>query len=33
MPAARASFEAYLKYAPTGQYAEQVKTFLTQLPK
>ena len=33
MPAARASFENYLKYAPTGQYAEQVKTFLTQLPK
>jgi tetratricopeptide (TPR) repeat protein len=33
MPAARASFESYLKYAPTGQYAEQVKTFLTQLPK
>jgi tetratricopeptide (TPR) repeat protein len=33
MPAARASFESYLKHAPTGQYAEQVKTFLTQLPK
>jgi TolA-binding protein len=33
MPAARASFESYLKYAPTGQYAEQVKTFLAQLPK
>jgi TolA-binding protein len=33
MPAARASFETYLKYAPTGQYAEQVKTFLAQLPK
>jgi len=33
MPAARAAFESYLKYAPTGQYAEQVKTFLTQLPK
>ena len=33
MPAARAAFENYLKYAPTGQYAEQVKTFLTQLPK
>jgi tetratricopeptide (TPR) repeat protein len=33
MPAARAAFEQYLKYAPTGQYAEQVKTFLTQLPK
>jgi tetratricopeptide (TPR) repeat protein len=33
MPAARSSFENYLKYAPTGQYAEQVKTFLTQLPK
>jgi tetratricopeptide (TPR) repeat protein len=33
MPAARAAFENYLKYAPTGQYAEQVKTFLAQLPK
>ena len=33
MPAARASFESYLKFAPTGQYAEQVKTFLAQLPK
>ncbi|MEO5824138.1 MAG: tetratricopeptide repeat protein [Vicinamibacteraceae bacterium] len=33
MPAARASFESYLKHAPTGQYAEQVKTFLAQLPK
>ncbi len=33
IPAARASFESYLKHAPTGQYAEQVKTFLTQLPK
>jgi tetratricopeptide (TPR) repeat protein len=33
MPAARTSFENYLKYAPTGQYAEQVKTFLAQLPK
>lgn len=33
MPAARSSFENYLKYAPTGQYAEQVKTFLAQLPK
>jgi len=33
VPAARASFENYLKYAPTGQYAEQVKGFLTQLPK
>ena len=33
MPAARAAFESYLKYAPTGQYAEQVKTFLAQLPK
>ena len=33
MPAARSSFESYLKYAPTGQYAEQVKTFLAQLPK
>jgi protein O-GlcNAc transferase len=33
MPAARTSFESYLKYAPTGQYAEQVKTFLAQLPK
>ena len=33
MPAARAAFETYLKYAPTGQYAEQVKTFLSQLPK
>ena len=33
MPAARASFENYLKFAPTGQYAEQVKAFLTQLPK
>jgi tetratricopeptide (TPR) repeat protein len=33
MPGARSAFEAYLKYAPTGQYAEQVKTFLTQLPK
>jgi TolA-binding protein len=33
MPAARASFESYLKHAPTGQYAEQVKNFLTQLPK
>lgn len=33
MPAARTSFESYLKHAPTGQYAEQVKTFLAQLPK
>jgi len=33
MPAARAAFELYLKHAPTGQYAEQVKTFLAQLPK
>jgi tetratricopeptide (TPR) repeat protein len=33
MPAARSAFESYLKHAPTGQYAEQVKTFLTQLPK
>ncbi len=33
MPAARTAFESYLKYAPTGQYAEQVKTFLAQLPK
>jgi tetratricopeptide (TPR) repeat protein len=33
MPAARTAFESYLKHAPTGQYAEQVKTFLTQLPK
>jgi outer membrane protein assembly factor BamD (BamD/ComL family) len=33
MPAARSAFESYLKYAPTGQYAEQVKTFLAQLPK
>jgi tetratricopeptide (TPR) repeat protein len=33
MPAARTSFESYLKYAPTGQYAEQVKTYLAQLPK
>jgi TolA-binding protein len=33
VPAARGAFEAYLKHAPTGQYAEQVKTFLTQLPK
>jgi tetratricopeptide (TPR) repeat protein len=33
MPGARTAFEAYLKYAPTGQYAEQVKTFVAQLPK
>jgi tetratricopeptide (TPR) repeat protein len=33
MKDARASFETYLKLAPTGQYAEQVKTFLAQLPK
>jgi TolA-binding protein len=33
MPAARTAFESYLKHAPTGQYAEQVKTFLSQLPK
>ena len=33
IPAARASFEAYMKYAPTGQYAEDVKKFLAQLPK
>jgi tetratricopeptide (TPR) repeat protein len=33
MPAARSAFEAYLKYAPTGSHAEEVKTFLTQLPK
>ena len=33
MPEARTAFEAYLKHAPTGQYAEQVKTFLAQLPK
>ena len=31
VPAARASFENYLKYAPTGQYAEQVKGFLTRV--
>jgi tetratricopeptide (TPR) repeat protein len=33
MPAAREAFENYLKYAPTGEHAQEVKTFLTQLPK
>jgi Flp pilus assembly protein TadD len=33
IPPARAAFESYLKYAPTGQYAEQVKKFLADLPK
>jgi hypothetical protein len=32
IPAARAAFEAYLKVAPTGPKADEVKTFLTQLP-
>jgi hypothetical protein len=33
MPAARAAFEEYLKIAPNGPKAAEVKTFLTQLPK
>lgn len=33
IPDARASFENYLKYAPTGEHAAEVKTFLQQLPK
>ena len=33
LPAARAAFEAYLKAAPEGPKAAEVKTFLTQLPK
>jgi tetratricopeptide (TPR) repeat protein len=30
---ARTAFENYLKYAPTGEHAEQVKKFLVDLPK
>ena len=30
---ARAAFEDYLKHAPTGEHAEQVKKFLVDLPK
>jgi TolA-binding protein len=33
MPAAREAFENYMKYAPTGEHAAEVKTFLAQLPK
>lgn len=33
IPAARAAFQEYLKISPTGEKADQVKTFLTQLPK
>jgi tetratricopeptide (TPR) repeat protein len=33
IPAARASFEEYLKVAPAGPKAAEVKSFLTQLPK
>jgi len=33
IPAARAAFQSYLKIAPEGDKAAQVKTFLTQLPK
>ena len=33
MPEAATSFEAYLKLAPTGQYAEQAKGILTQIKK
>ena len=33
IPAARTAFERYLKAAPNGDKAGQVKTFLEQLPK
>ena len=33
MAGARTAFENYVKYAPTGEHAAEVKTFLTQLPK
>ena len=33
MPEAAKSFETYLKYAPTGQYAEQAKGILGQIKK
>jgi TolA-binding protein len=33
LPEAAKSFEAYLKYAPTGQYAEQAKGILGQIKK
>ena len=31
MPEAATSFETYMKLAPTGQYAAQVKTVLAQI--
>ena len=33
LPGARAAFQEYLKVSPTGDKADQVKGFLTQLPK
>ena len=33
IPAARTAFQDYLKAAPNGPKAAEVKTFLTQLPK
>lgn len=33
MPDAATQFEAYLKIAPTGQYAEQAKGVLSQIKK
>jgi tetratricopeptide (TPR) repeat protein len=33
LPEAVAAFEAYLQFAPDGQYAAQVKAMLSQLKK
>ena len=33
IPEARTAFQNYLKAAPDGPKAAEVKTFLTQLPK